>query len=177
MKKILCVTLVALLIFALAACGESPDTIYQTDGPRETTEAETETQLEVVKEGVIKIGDKIEIELTDGWYGEIVDETEVKLYNDDVDNTKFGNIDVNLQTVFSAGEGAEYWNKAYNENYGGGKETGKLTINGIDYYVLYAEAEQTILTADIDDKNYIEVDCMFLPFDKCQSQLEKISIK
>lgn len=180
MKKIFCITLVALLLFALAACGESPDTIYQTDGPKTDTTAaettETETQVEVVKEGVIKLGDKVEVELTDGWYGEMVDETEVELYNDAIDKTKFANIDVKVNTAWD-GDGAEYWNNAINENYGGGKETGKLTINGIDYYVLYAEAEQTILTADVDDKYYLEVDCMFLPFDKCQSQLEKISIK
>lgn len=180
MKRIISIVLCALFVLSLAACGNSADTKEtkaetQAQTTAEGTTAPATTQANVIKEGKINLLGKVEIELTDGWYGENPTEDEVKLYNETVDKTKFANIHVHVEKAYN-GDGAEYWNEALNGNYGGGKETGKVTINGIEYYILYAADEQTILTADIDDEYYVEIDCMFFPYDKAQSQLEKISI-
>ena len=194
MKKIIALTLV--LVFALAIlAGCSKGGTDSTKSTQETkastavsttaqpttaaTETETETQ-NIINSGTFDLGGEIQVTLTGSWYAmDYKDgDSNVKMYNDSLDDTQFGYVNVQLQTAIKGSdgrEGAEYWADAINDNYGGDKDIDKYTTDGgVEYIWLKAEKDQNILFQDIDDEHYIQVSCMFLDFDGCRDILEFI---
>lgn len=184
-KKFLALTMVLACSTMLFGCGsddskkEASDdatTVAETTAEETTTEAETTTEeATTVNSGTVTVGD-ISVELTDGWYVNEATDTDLELKKESLGD--FPEIDVEYHEIYTEGDGAEAWAEKINQNYGGGHKITTTKINGIKYWVLDAtdDGQQTLYFADIDEKHYAEIDCMFFDNKEAQKQLKKISI-
>lgn len=184
MKKTLCVLLIAVLVLSVALTGctgtvitdttaaatnEAADTTAEaidTTAAPETTEA-----AGPITEGTLEISDLISVEFKDGWYTEEgLDTTwnSVELVNDSVEGF-LASVEISVGTIYTEGNGAEYWANATNGNYGGTGTVSTEEINGVTYYHLSNVVDddtQNMFWTDLDDGHYLEVAIMFMPVDQ-----------
>ena len=183
MKKFLSILLALTLTVSMAAlftaCGDKAEEPEVTEATTEAAEEDTTAEEETTADASLpKAGDTVKVgavsvTIPEGWQTATYNEGQnIELENPDI---FMSSAEITLHNVYGD-EHAKEWADNINENYGGDKEIDKVTIAGKEFYRVKADPEQNVCFTDLDDKTYVEISVMFLPWEDGAAVLDAITI-